>query len=205
MEKLLKTRTRTKLELENRKKCFIEITKILDSLKIFYFIQGGVLLGAKREKNFIEWDWDVEISLMYKDLHLNFNNIIRELINNNFQITSCNNNKQHIKIDCIKDYSEDVTSYTLLGWHFDLEKKKYLRGDINIPEKYLVKYDKILFLGKEFNAPHPIEDYLTYQYGNWKKRLRSSNKKKYMTKKFYKKKYFIIEKLITFIKKNLNN
>ena len=58
-----KLRLRTKKELEDRKKGFLEICNILKSKNIFFFLQGGVLLGAVRNKNFIQWDWDVEISL----------------------------------------------------------------------------------------------------------------------------------------------
>ena len=58
-----KIRIRNNEELIDRKKGFIEIIEILNNLKIFFFIQGGVLLGAVRNKDFIRWDWDVEISL----------------------------------------------------------------------------------------------------------------------------------------------
>lgn len=199
MDSLL--RIRTNKELENRKDCFLEISKILDDLNIFYFIQGGTLLGARREKKFIEWDWDVEISLLYEDLNLNFDKIINELIVRGFNITSCNKNKHNIKIDCIKDYSEEVSSYTLLGWSYHPTENKYKRGQMNIPEKFLKKYEKIIFYNKEFNTPYPIDEYLTYQYGNWKKRLRSSDKKKYMTKNYFKRNNFFLEMLVVLFKK----
>ena len=48
-----KVRIRTKLELEKRKKNFLKIVDILNKRKIVFFLQGGVLLGARREKNFI--------------------------------------------------------------------------------------------------------------------------------------------------------
>ena len=42
---------------------------------MFYFIHGGTL-GARRDKKFIEWDWDVEISFYNND----FQNIFDDLI-----------------------------------------------------------------------------------------------------------------------------
>ena len=51
-----KIRIRNNEELIDRKKGFIEIIEILNNLKIFFFIQGGVLLGAVRNKDFIRWD-----------------------------------------------------------------------------------------------------------------------------------------------------
>ena len=58
-----KVRVRSSNELEIRKKEFLIICKILDSLKIKYFLHGGILLGAIRDKGFIPWDWDVEIAV----------------------------------------------------------------------------------------------------------------------------------------------
>ena len=63
-----KLRLRTINELEDRKKGFFEIINILKSKNIFFFFQGGVLLGAVRNSDFIKWDWDVEISLFSDEL-----------------------------------------------------------------------------------------------------------------------------------------
>ena len=62
-----KTRVRTKAELIARKNNFLKIINILEKKKINFFLQGGVLLGARRDKNFIKWDWDIEISLFAVD------------------------------------------------------------------------------------------------------------------------------------------
>ena len=45
---------------------------------------------------------------------------------------------------------------------------------------------KFNFLGREFNCPNNIEEYLTFVYGNWKVPLRTSNKKIYLTKNYKK-------------------
>ena len=45
-----KTRIRSKKELNERKAIFFEIIKILKKRDIPLFLQGGILLGAKREK-----------------------------------------------------------------------------------------------------------------------------------------------------------
>ena len=47
-----KTRVRTIKELFVRKKKFLLICKILDNLKINYFLQTGILLGAIRDNDF---------------------------------------------------------------------------------------------------------------------------------------------------------
>ena len=63
----LKIRERTSEELFLRKKGLFEIKKIFDKKNIPFFIWGGLLLGIKRDNNFIKWDWDVELGLFEKD------------------------------------------------------------------------------------------------------------------------------------------
>ena len=58
-------------------------------------------------------------------------------------------------------------------------------------------------IGKKFNCPKPIDEYLEHQYGNWKKPLISSNKEEYLNKDFYKSKesfFDIIYKFHDFLK-----
>ena len=58
----------TEQELDVRNIGLIKISEILDKLEIHNFLFLGVLLGAVREKNFIKWDWDVEIGCFSKEL-----------------------------------------------------------------------------------------------------------------------------------------
>jgi hypothetical protein len=181
-----KIRIRTTEELESRRKHFLEISKILDDLNIFYFIQGGILLGARRDKKFIEWDWDVEISLHSDDFAKNFDNILKELTIKNFSIIKCDKYSNQ-KIDCYKEFSKETSTFTLLSWFHSKTLKKYYRANINIPENFLKNPGEILFYKKKFFTPSPIDDYLTYQYGDWRVRKRTSDKEEYMTKNFYKR------------------
>ena len=192
-----KTRIRTSEELESRKKCFLEICNILDRLDVFYFIQGGTLLAARRDKKFIEWDWDVEISVYDNDLSKIFDELIKELSLENFSIVKCNK-FFNAKIDCYKEFDHETTSFTIMAWSYDKNKNRYFRGKINIPEKFLNKGGQIYFYEKKFNTPSPIDDYLAYQYGDWKIRKRTSNKELYMTNQFYNRDSFVI-KIIKYI------
>ena len=182
-----KIRIRTTEELEDRKERFLEISKILDEIGITYFLIGGVLLGAKRDKKFIEWDWDVEINLFIKDLNINFEEILKKLLENNFQIWGCRKTDFDSKIDFYKNYSTDVTHYTLNGWSHDKKNKIFFRNRISFPEHFLDEFETIEFYGKNFNAPKPITDYLDYQFGDWKTRKRTDIKSSYMTSKFYRR------------------
>ena len=180
-----KTRIRTSEELESRRKNFLEICQILDELNVFYFIHGGTLLGARRDKKFIEWDWDVEISFYNNDFQNIFDDLLKKLLIRNFSIFQ-SNKCQNPKIDCYKDFDYKTSTFTLSSWSYDKNKKRYFRGKINVPEKFLKKNGNIEFYGKIFNTPSPLDEYLTYQYGDWKTRKRTSDKRSYMTSQYYK-------------------
>ena len=198
-----KIRIRNKKELIARKNNFLKIVNILEKKKINFFLQGGVLLGARREKDFIKWDWDIEISLFAEDLLKNFEYLENKLMSKNFKII--NHNKTHFtpKIAFIKK-NDDSTFFSLIGWKYNKVNKSYTRRKFKIPEKFLKNLTKIRFLKRKFNCPYPIDGYLKHQYGNWKKPLISQNKTEYLNKDFYSGMDDVFDykdKLITFLKK----
>ncbi len=73
-----KVRIRSKEELKSREEGFLEIVDILQKNNIFFFIQAGTVLGARRENYFIKWDWDVEIGIFEKDFIKNYDFIRSE-------------------------------------------------------------------------------------------------------------------------------
>ena len=69
---------------------------------------------------------------------------------------------------------------------------------------------KIKLFGRYHFAPHPVEKYLEYQYGNSKTPIQTSNKYRYMRKEYsgmnfikdtFKK---IVKKFVKFDKKDKN-
>ena len=182
-----KIRIRTSKELKDRKQCFLEICKILEESDLTYFLLGGVLLGARRENNFIEWDWDVEINLFTQDLNDNFEKITEKLLQKNFKLESCRKTDTDSKINLYKNYPKEVTGYTLNAYSHDKKNSKYFRNRVSFPDHFLKEFETIEFYGKKFNAPSPISKYLTYQFGDWKVRKRTDNKESYMTPHFWKR------------------
>ncbi len=190
-----KVRIRSKEELKSREEGFLEIVDILQKNNIFFFIQAGTVLGARRENYFIKWDWDVEIGIFEKDFIKNYDFIRSELVKKNFKIFHEIKSRKNGKIDLIKDFDERSTVFEILSWSYSFFRKKYYRWQINIPSRFFKKKNTIRFLDRELNCPGPVDEYLTYQYGDWKTPKRSFIKEEYLTKSFFRKKNGIIENI----------
>ena len=191
-----KTRIRTKKELEVRKNEFLKICNLLDKLKIKYFLAAGTLLGAVRNKSFIPWDWDVELSVYSHEVENKMDQLISEIKNSGFTINKYSKELSKLKIDFIGKFSKETTSYTIQGWSYKKKKKIYWRNKFVVPENLIKNMKKIKFYNKYHYAPYPPEDYLKYQYGDWKKPIKTSDKSVYLTRNFSG-----ISLMETFIKK----
>ena len=125
-----KVRIRTKEELLVRKQEFLKICEILDKLNIKYFLQGGLLLGAIRHRDFIPWDWDAELSVFTTEVAPKIDYLINEINSSGFTIKNCVRDLSRLKLDFIGKLPGSVTSYTIMAWNHD-KKEKYF-GEINL-------------------------------------------------------------------------
>ena len=64
-----KVRLRTKEELSAQNEGLILIKNILDKIEVKYYLSSGTLLGAVRDKDFIPWDWDVQMYLIMENAY----------------------------------------------------------------------------------------------------------------------------------------
>ena len=183
-------RFRTPEELQIRKNEFLKICKLLNKLNIQYFLHSGILLGAVREKGFIPWDWDIEISVNSNEVFSKIDILLSELNASNFYIIKFNKNPLNLKIDFKGKLSENVTLYTILGWNHDKNKKFYWRKKTKIPDHFLINKKKIRLFNTYHYAPDPAEKYLEYMYGNWRIPLRTYDKNLYLSKNFYGRRTF---------------
>jgi len=179
-----KVRIRTKEELQVRKIEFLKICNLLDKLNIRYFLQTGILLGAIRHKGFIPWDWDVELSVFADEVEPKMDQLLSEIKNEGFKIEKYYIELSRLKIDFVGKFSKDTTAYTIQAWCHNKKDKVFWRNKFRVPDHLFNKMSKIRLFEKDHFAPDPPEDYLTHQYGDWKKPLRTSDKSIYLTKKF---------------------
>jgi len=179
-----KVRIRTTQELETRKIEFLKICSLLNKLEIRYFLQTGILLGAIRHKGFIPWDWDVELSVYANEAKPKINKLLSEIKQAGFKIDNYYTELSRLKIDFTGKLSKETTAYTIQGWSYNKNDKVFWRNKFRVPEHLFKKMCKIRLFGKDHFAPDPPEEYLTHQYGNWKKPLQTSDKSVYLTRKF---------------------
>lgn len=55
------------MDIELAKKNLLDIKEVFDSLKMKFWLCGGCLLGAVRDKSFIPWDADIDLRVLAKD------------------------------------------------------------------------------------------------------------------------------------------
>lgn len=170
-------------DLIERNDQLILISNILKKINIKFYIQTGTFLGAVRDKNFIKWDWDVELAVMIEHVNHKMTEIISELKNNNFKILFIDNTYQNFKIVssksehtkfAIQAYFREGTYRSRLLWQY--------------PAKYFESNNKIDFLGYTYDCPSL--EYLEWSYGDWKKPIKSnslSKKNTYLNSSIFRK------------------
>ena len=125
---------------------------MLDLLKIDFFLNSGILLGAIRDNDFIKWDWDIEISVYSKDFQSKIDLISNTLINKGFKISKIIRDKNNLKIDFTGHYPGDVTSYTIYGWKYSKMRDIFWRKELSIPSKFLLKLSTFNFWDVNLNV-----------------------------------------------------
>lgn len=155
-----------------------QIDKVLRENEISYFIVGGTLLGAVRNKKIIPWDDDIDIAILKKDLdrfkRLNweFYNLEYHGINNGNKVRKIAfKNTFHGKATKMKDIFVDIFVY-------EKEGDKYVFSDQYSRKAWEDDYltDSELYPLKEYDldslhvlGPHNPYPYLSRTYGDWNK------------------------------------
>lgn len=180
-----KIRVRTPEELELQGKGLIESKRIFEKLQIPYFLGAGTLLGAYRDKDFIPWDWDVQCYFLYEDVKEVSEQLITEFLHEGFELLERSDKKKNWK----QVYRKYNTDYEYTSWYKKREWR--YRSDFKLPDRFFSDAATIRFYGETFPCLAPIEEYLVFNYGDWKTPKKESNKEKYLNNQFYKYPYVI--------------
>ena len=190
-----KVRLRSDSELETQNEGLIIIKKTLEEINVKHYLSSGTLLGAVREKDFIRWDWDVQMYLLMENAYPLRDLISKSLINKGFHIKKFYNSKDSLKWGLRrKDVKYELTAWYKEGkWRY--RKKKKMRVTAYLFEgEYIIN-----FRGINYPTLNPPEEYLEFCYGDWKTPIRTSNKDTYSTND-HMREYTIMNKFITFFK-----
>ena len=145
----------------------IDMKTILDELEITFWLDGGTLLGAYRDKDFCDSDED-DTDLCTWDNYLGFkSDIINRCVKMGFvllhdwELEFCVG-RGGARIDLFFNRRNGKEAYTHIYAGDSIHKF------VVIPVRFYERLEPIKFKGKEFLAPFPVEDYLTLKYGDWR-------------------------------------
>jgi len=138
--------------------------EILDSLEIPFWLDGGTLLGAYRDKDFcVDDEDDVDLCTW---IEFKTDEIKELAFAKGFELfheweTQMAFTREGSKIDLFFNMVKGDDAYTFL-----------YKGDekvpVVIPLKFYSDLSPIEFKGETFLRPTLIEEYLTLKYGDWK-------------------------------------
>lgn len=122
-----------------------EYWDIADTLKIKTFLFEGTCLGFVRDGGYIFADNDIDVGILGGKIE----EITVELVKAGFEHKRdwCENNRHFVKYDILLD-----VYYIFYPWEREL----------------LQPFDSVTYKDRVYNVPHPVEEYLKQNYGDWK-------------------------------------
>jgi len=159
-----------KFDFKSRTRNLLDVKNILDEMEIPFFLTHGALLGAYRDNDFIKWDDDVELDIFEEILLPNYDMLCKQLIRCGFILRGRKRKFKKQKGEKFNIY-RDRERISIRGIYLDpnYENNKYrLTNVFQYLRKFHENPDTIRFKNAMFNAPGPIEEFLSYRYGkNW--------------------------------------
>lgn len=159
-----------------------DVKKVLDKHDIRFFLMFGTLLGAIRENDFIWYDNDMDIGILWEDLgkiqntikdfqDLGYTVLLGEYIKDYIIFRYIHIAPYHEKVDMVtlipyKEYYVWARSAHVFNQGLKIEQAKYVL--LPFPKKHFEKFDTIKFKGEDFLVPHLAEELLTYQFKTWR-------------------------------------
>jgi len=118
-----------------------EYWDIAEALGIKTFLYFGSCLGFVRGDIYIIGDNDIDVGILS-----GLDELTAELVKNGFiNRRSYGKNRHFLKYGMLLDI------------YFKFHDQKYLQS-----------FDKVTYKGRDYNVPHPVEEYLEARYGDWK-------------------------------------
>jgi len=161
-----------------RKEVLLKMKEIFEKNDTTFFLSCGTCLGIYRDHNIIDWDFDVDIGILEKDLQ-NLPLIIAEIsifLGEKPKVFHVNGGRAAL---FNWGYCEGQTpsSLDIAIYFLDRDRDVYWKI-IEVGTGYWIaefrtrlfdSFQKVVFNDLVFNLPNPTEEYLLASYGeNWK-------------------------------------
>jgi len=123
-----------------------EVFLIMKQLKIRTFLAFGTCLGFVRDRGYVQGDHDLDLGIICNWREME--SLVKIFRANGFIVRRTIPKNRHIHF--IKDK-------TLVDIYFFPENTEFYS-----------KFDYVQYKNKEYPVPHPVEEYLSRCYSNWK-------------------------------------
>lgn len=142
-------------------KNLMRVKAALEKHGVRFWLNGGTLLGAVRDKRFIPWDKDVDLGVWMQDTP-RINAAVNELRGEGWWVTIDRPGQGNLIRVQIHGCPVDLFRYTIEGGH---AINRYGGLCEVVPKHFLERLDPIEFYDARFNTPIDPERYLRLQYG----------------------------------------
>jgi hypothetical protein len=149
-------------QLARRGRGLAQIKDILDAAGIPFIVEGGVLLGAVREGDFLPWDNDVDVAVRSEDLVPRAAEVVDRLARSGFQARIADPDPRNFKI-AAAGYD---THYEVCGWF--LRGRWRRRRHYKMPAPFFDRTTTVRLHGVDYPCPDPPVGYLEFFYGDWR-------------------------------------
>jgi len=173
------------ITLEGKNKVIAErmlrdVAAILEDCSIQYWLEGGTLLGIRRENRLLPWDNDIDLSVManqapgfvtlfqaldkagYRVRTRRFDGPSPPFKENDIRLIKIREKrffglgKGAVCLEIFVKYPQDDASY----WEIADRVKQ-------VPSRFYQSFKTIRFKDFDFSIPELTDEYLSYRYGDW--------------------------------------
>jgi phosphorylcholine metabolism protein LicD len=160
---------------EKAERLLFDLLDLLEQNKITYWLNWGLLLGAVREKDFISYDTDMDVTVFWDDRRS-----ILDIIEPAMAKKGCYIPKVE---ECFPEDRWYIRDKEKIELNFVIKVgNKYVyspsRCTLVSPTEYLDNLETIDFRGRKVTIPSNAEEYLRLSYGDdWKTPIRDKKPK----------------------------
>jgi phosphorylcholine metabolism protein LicD len=156
------------MQLQDRFNFLCEVKDVLDKARILFWVDFGTLLGFVREKDFIEFDPDIDISTKREDQDKVIA-IVEELKKLGKVVSRVETGEAGKHYLAGYEIWRDDLKIDLYFWCKCKNKRLWAVSQwdkvLVFPEEYFDNLEEIEIKGVKFKTPNNIEKYLELHYG----------------------------------------